>query len=194
VFASYEQLLFSRVVALAEKAGKKVHLLVVPSSTVFDAVVQTAIQIESSEIIAGVSSVLAPIDQARAMGDAWERAAHKPPHPLPFRVVHPGGRVQEFNLGAHAPRLTAAEIEVLHDLWLDLSQREGLKDLHHHEVVAAALARFVRDMKQGKQAEVLRELRAMVQGPRREPDSGPPKGSTPVAPAPDASPNPPSQQ
>src|SRR5206468_3023230 len=35
VFASYEQLLFSRVVALAEKAGKGVRLIVVPSSNVF---------------------------------------------------------------------------------------------------------------------------------------------------------------
>ena len=33
-FHDYEQLLFSRVVALAEKAGKKVHLLVVPSSDI----------------------------------------------------------------------------------------------------------------------------------------------------------------
>ena len=32
VFTEYEQLLFSRVVALAEKAGKHVELLVVPSS------------------------------------------------------------------------------------------------------------------------------------------------------------------
>jgi hypothetical protein len=70
VFASYEQLLFSRVVALAEKAGKKVHLLVVPSSNVFDAAVQTAMQIESSEIISGLSSVMTPIDQARGMGEA----------------------------------------------------------------------------------------------------------------------------
>jgi amino acid transporter len=166
VFASYEQLLFSRVVALAEKAGKKVHLLVVPSSKVFDAAVQTAIQIESSEIISGLSSVMIPIDQARGMGEAWERMPHKPRRPLPYRVVQPGGGVQDFNLGAHAPKLTAAEVELVHELWLDLSQREGLRDLHHHEVVAAALARFVRDLRQGKQAEVLRELRRVVQGQR----------------------------
>jgi amino acid transporter len=42
VFTGFEQLLFSRVVALAEKAGKPVRLLVVPSSDIFQAVVQTA--------------------------------------------------------------------------------------------------------------------------------------------------------
>jgi amino acid transporter len=167
VFGSYEQLLFSRVVALAEKAGKTVHLLVVPSSKVFDAAVQTAIQIESSEIIAGLSSVMTPIDQARGMGEAWERMAYRPSRALPFRVVHPGGGVQEFSLGAHPPRLTATEIDLVHELWLDLTQRDGLLYLHHHEVVAVALARFVRDLEQGKQTEVLRELRRLVQGERR---------------------------
>jgi amino acid transporter len=184
VFASYEQLLFSRVVALAEKAGKKVHLLVVPSSKVFDAAVQTAIQIESSEIVSGVSSVMAPLDQARGMGEAWERLAHKPSRALPFRVVHPGGAVQEFNLGAHSPRLTAAEIDLLHEVWLDLSEREGLRDLHHHEVVAAALARFVRDLRQGKQAEVLRELRKAVQGQRPKERSDSANSLAPPPPAP----------
>ena len=48
-------LLFSRVVALAEKAGKHVDLLVVPSSDIFQAIVQTAAQLESAEIIAGRS-------------------------------------------------------------------------------------------------------------------------------------------
>jgi amino acid transporter len=164
VFASYEQLLFSRVVALAEKAGKKVHLLVVPSSNVFDAAVQTAMQIESSEIISGLSSVMTPIDQARGMGEAWERMTHRPSRALPYRVVHPGGEVQEFSLGAHPPRLTPAEVDLVHELWLDLTQRDGLRDLHHHEVVAVALARLVRDLKQGKQTEVLRELLRRAQG------------------------------
>ena len=35
LFTAYEQFLFSKVVALAEKAGKHVDLLVVPSSEIF---------------------------------------------------------------------------------------------------------------------------------------------------------------
>ena len=195
VFGSYEQLLFSRVVALAEKAGKKVHLLVVPSSKVFDAAVQTAIQIESSEIIAGLSSVMTPIDQARGMGDAWERMPYRPSRALPFRVVDQGGGVQEFSLGAHPPRLTAAEIDLVHELWLDLTQRDGLQYLHHHQVLAVALARFVRDMKHGKEVEVLRELRRLVQGERRmeAPGSGAVAGRTQGQSGPSTSIGPPGQ-
>jgi hypothetical protein len=118
---------------------------------------------------------MTPIDQARGMGEAWERMTHRPPRALPYRIVHPGGVVEEFSLGAHSPRLTSAEIDLLHELWLGLSQREDLRDLHHHEVVAVALARLVRDLNQGKQAEVLRELRRR---PRAEGRPEPPDQPT----------------
>src|SRR5437764_13333589 len=58
LFSRYEQYLFSKVVALAEKAGKTVHLLVVPSSDIFPAIVLAAAQLRSADIIAGRSSVM----------------------------------------------------------------------------------------------------------------------------------------
>ena len=42
VFDHYEQELFTTVVAVAEKEGKPVSLLVVPASNVFDAIIGTA--------------------------------------------------------------------------------------------------------------------------------------------------------
>src|SRR5437764_124642 len=50
LFTSYEQLLFSRVTALAEKAGKHVDLLVVPSSNIFEAIAHTASHLDSADI------------------------------------------------------------------------------------------------------------------------------------------------
>src|SRR5437588_10346711 len=105
LLTSYEQLLFSRVIALAEKAGKHVDLLVVPSSNVFDAIVRTAAQLESAEIIAGRSSVMTPEEQARKVGEAWEALPSKPNQQVCFRVIEPDGRVHNFYLGAHAPGL-----------------------------------------------------------------------------------------
>src|SRR5204862_2064357 len=84
LFTSYEQLLFSRVVALAEKAGKKVHLLVVPSSNIFDAIAHTAAQLESAEVIAGRSSVMTPEEQARRRGEAWKALPSKQQHQACF--------------------------------------------------------------------------------------------------------------
>src|SRR5437588_11800272 len=77
LFTSYQQLLFSRVVALAEKAGKHVDLLVVPSSNVYQAIVHTAAQLESSEIVAARPSVLAPREQAPRHGAACEEVPHQ---------------------------------------------------------------------------------------------------------------------
>ena len=71
LFTSYEQLLFSKVVAVAEKAGKHVDLLVVPSSNVFDAIAQTAAHLDSAEIVAGRSSVMSAEEQAKRVGEAW---------------------------------------------------------------------------------------------------------------------------
>jgi len=159
VFASYEQLLFSRVVALAEKAGKKVHLLVVPSSNVFDAIAQAAAQLDSAEVIAGLSSVMTAAEQAQRMGEAWERLAKKPPRSVSFRVIHPDGRIEEFNLGAHPPRLTEPEIDLIHEMWLDLTHEEGLRRVHHRDVVALALRRLQRELKERERPRILEELR-----------------------------------
>ena len=47
LFADYEQELFTHVVALAEKEGKTVELLVVPAVDPFDAMVQTAAKLQA---------------------------------------------------------------------------------------------------------------------------------------------------
>ena len=58
LFDEYEQQLFTKVVELAEKQGKHVALMVVPSADVFDAIVQTAARLESSRIVCGLSNRL----------------------------------------------------------------------------------------------------------------------------------------
>ena len=162
VFASYEQLLFSRVVALAEKAGKGVRLLVVPSSNVFDAIAHTAAQLDSAEVIAGLSSVMTAREQARRLGEAWERLPTKPVRPVSFRVIHPDGRIEDFRLGAHPPRLTEEEINLIHGIWLDVTHEDGLSELRHDEVVAVALRRLDQDLKEMARIRVLEEFQRRV--------------------------------
>ncbi|HEX3558663.1 MAG TPA: APC family permease, partial [Pyrinomonadaceae bacterium] len=158
LFTSYEQLLFSRVITLAEKAGKHVDLLVVPSSNVFDAIAHTAAQLDSAEIIAGRSSVMTPEEQARRLGEAWESLPHKPSQQVCFRVVEPDGRVSDFYLGAHAPHLSDDDINLIHRLWLDVTHEEGGADAHHKEIVAVALARLEDDLKGKGRRGVLEQI------------------------------------
>ena len=125
LFTNYEQLLFSRVIALAEKAGKHVDLLVVPSSNVFEAIVHTAAELDASQIIAGRSSVMSPGEQAKYLSDAWEGLPHKPQRQINFRVVGPNGAMHEFYLGAPAPHLGDDEVNVVQKLWLDVTGEKG---------------------------------------------------------------------
>jgi nucleotide-binding universal stress UspA family protein len=60
MFADDETQVFSKVVNLAEKAGKHVELMVVLGTNPYDAIVQTAARLQSSRIVMGLSPKLTP--------------------------------------------------------------------------------------------------------------------------------------
>jgi hypothetical protein len=158
LFTNYEQLLFSRVITLAEKAGKHVDLLVVPAANVFEAIAQTAAQLDSAEIIAGSSSVLTPNEQAKRLGEAWEDLRNKPQHQVTFRVVENSGDTSDFLLGAHAPPLAEEDIKVIHSLWLDVTREKEREDVHHNEIDTVALARLSESLQGNQRASVLEQI------------------------------------
>jgi amino acid transporter len=162
LFTNYEQLLFSKVIALAEKAGKHVDLLVVPSSNVFEAIAHTAAQLDCSEIIAGRSSVMSPEEQANRLGEAWEALPHKPNHQVCFRVVEADGTTHDFYLGAHAPHLADDDITAIHKLWLDITHEKGGEDAHHKEIVTVALARLEEALRGDERRSVLEQIRKLM--------------------------------
>jgi amino acid transporter len=147
LFAEYEQRLFTRVVALAEKHGKPVDLLIVSATNVFDAVAQTAVRLDSAQIIAGLSAKMTAQDQARELGRGWERLPEKPRRQVEFRVVGPGHQDHTVYLGAHAPRLTDEDLSLIHEIWLQVSQMPARQRVHHRDVVRVALERLKRDLK-----------------------------------------------
>ncbi len=175
LFSKYEQYLFSKVVALAEKAGKTVHLLVVPSSDIFQAIALTAAQLHSSDVIAGRSSLMTPEQQAKLLGDAWERLPTKAQERVRFRVIGPDEDIRDFYLGAHAPELTDEEINFIHKLWLNVRGERGLEDIRHKQIVIAALVRLADELHQDRRQQVLEFLRALRKGEKIEsPDKHPP--------------------
>lgn len=147
LFTEYEQRLFTRVVALAEKHGKSVDLLTVPSTNIFDAVAQAALRLDSAEIVAGLSSKMNAQEQSRHLGRAWERLPEKPRRQVKFTIVEPGGREHIVHLGAHAPHLTEADLNLIHELWLNVSNIPSRRRVHHRDVVRVALNRLKRDMR-----------------------------------------------
>ncbi|HZT30167.1 MAG TPA: APC family permease [Bryobacteraceae bacterium] len=156
IFADYERELFTRVVAMAEKEGKTVDLLVVPGVDPFDAMVQTAQHLQASRLVTGVSPRMDSEELARRIGLAWERLP-EPRQAFSLEVISPGRPSAYVNLGPHPPRLWPEDLDRVHDLWLKLSEELGSR-LHHRDVVGVALRRLERDLAD-RRPEVVEELK-----------------------------------
>ena len=159
IFSDYEKELFSHVVEIAEKEGKPVDLLVVPAVNPFDAAVQTAANLKASRLVTGVSPHMASEELARRIGLAWERLP-EPRHPFSLEIISPGRPSEYVNLGPHPPRLWPEDVDRLHEIWLKLSENEGIgAKLHHRDVVGAALRRLEQQLGSDEREKVLDELK-----------------------------------
>jgi amino acid transporter len=158
LFSTIEQLLFTKVLSVAEKEGKPVRLSVVAGNDLWEAILRTAANLQSSTIVLGSSAKMPITEQAREIGIAWERMPE--PHPrVTLEIFTPSGQEQVFYLGPHAPRLTPKEIDLLHKIWLQLSDELPGVELHHHDIVHFALDEVRLELENGQEKEVLDRLR-----------------------------------
>jgi len=157
LFTDYERELFTRVVSVAEKEGKPVELLTVPGLNPFDAMVQSATTLKASRLVSGVSARMDSEELARRIGNAWEKQP-EPRHPFSLEIISPGRPSIFVNLGPHPPRLWPADVDLVHELWLELTDDFGSK-LHHRDVVGVALRRMERELRSGKRPDVLDDVR-----------------------------------
>jgi amino acid transporter len=163
LFAGYEQELFSHVVTVAEKEGKSVELLVIPAVDPFDAMVQTAARLRASRLVVGVSPRMESDELAQRLGLAWERLP-APRHPFSLEIIHPDRPSTFVNLGPHPPRLWPEDVDRLHNIWLRLTEQEGLgAKLHHRDVVGVALQRIEEELDTSQRAQILAEFEKAVQ-------------------------------
>jgi len=159
IFSDYEQTLFTRAVSVAESFGKHVSLLVVPATDVWSAIVQTAHNLDSSEVVAGLSSKMTPPEQAFELGRAWE-SIPEPKGQFVLQIVRPGNTVDTFRIGPHTPTMKNEDVILLHRLWLNITREQGLEKVHHHDIMTEALTRFARDYGAGRDREdIIKELR-----------------------------------
>ena len=157
IFDHYEQELFTAVVAVAEKEGKPVSLLVVPGTDVFEAIMVTAQRLASSKIVCGRSNKLTSDEQGKLTGDAWERLSEPRPR-LTLVVFEPDGSSEEYLLGPHTPRMRPQDINLMHKVWLDITKDPRFAGAHHYHIVALALEELQRELKSGDRKELLAKL------------------------------------
>lgn len=175
IFTTAEQDLFTKVVSMAEKAGKHVELLAVAAADPWLGIVQTAQKLQSARVVTGLSPLFAAdsAEQGRVVGEAWESL--EPPRPsLSLEIVLPDPTQSVFfNLGPHPPRLWPEDIDRVHRLWLELCSRGSGAKLHHRDIVGVALSRLEQQLHSHQAEDVLRDIDAEVRQHPLEPPAIP---------------------
>jgi amino acid transporter len=164
VFDHYEQELFTAAVAVAEKEGKPISLLVVPATDVFDAIMVTAQRLDSARVVCGLSNKLTSDEQAKLTGDAWERMPEPRPR-ITLEVCAPDGTIREYNIGPHSPRMRPQDVELMHKLWLDITTDPKYAGAHHYHIVALALEELQRELSTEQRADLLQKLQQEMNRP-----------------------------
>jgi hypothetical protein len=161
LFGSVEQFLFTKALSLAEKRGKPIRLAVISANDLWGGILNAAVNLEAGTIVLGRSGKVSLAEEAREIGLAWEQI----PDPRPqfnLEIFTPGGQREFFLLGPHAPNLTSNEVRLVHRLWLRFSDLVSPEELHHHDVVHFALDEVMKELEEGKEADVAARLKEHV--------------------------------
>jgi magnesium transporter len=156
-----ERLLFSRVLTMAEQHGRVVRLLIVPARNAAESIVAAAVRLRSALIFVGESVTLSADDQARLVGAAWEEAEKPPALDVRLIVQHQSGGRSTYHLGAHPPTLTAHDLDLIHQVWLDAVKHIG-PHVHHHDIVRAALTNMATDLQGPDRDDALETIRSVA--------------------------------
>jgi hypothetical protein len=173
LFSLEEQKLFTRALEVAEKKGKTIHLAVAAATEKWDAILRAAQSLQSSAVALGTSPNTTAVEDSRVAGIAWERLPDPRPQ-LALQFYSSTGQDQIFYLGPHAPHLTAQEIDLLHGIWLELSNEVAPDEVHHHDVVHFALEEIQRELRNSGREDIRNRLRMHLEriGTRRNVSPG----------------------
>ena len=158
-FQGRERELFTSVVAMAEKAGKTVRLLVIPATAPLETLVYAAARLRCRLLVVGAARGENAAEMARQIGLRWELLSQPRPR---FSLAVVGARQHALvvKMGPHTPDLWQSDVRRVHTVWLNLSQEDGFgAALHHRDVLSLALKRFERDLNSTERQEILTELR-----------------------------------
>jgi amino acid transporter/nucleotide-binding universal stress UspA family protein len=165
LFSLEEQKLFTRALEVSEKKGKTIHLAIAAATERWEAIIRAARSLHASAVVLGASPTSPVAEEARLAGLAWERLADPKPQ-LTLSIYFTTGEEHVFYLGPHAPHLTANEIDLLHSIWLDVSNQLAPEEVHHHDIVHLALEELQADLTRTKRDEIMRALRTHLQAIR----------------------------
>ena len=150
LFSTIEQLLFTKVLSIAEKEGKPVRLAVAAANDLWEGILRTAANLQSSTIVAGkfVENARSPSRRAKS-ALSWERM----PEPRPARHA---GNLHALRTGTgllSRPARAAADARkksTCCTVWLELTDHLPGEEIHHHDIVHFALTEVEREIATGR--------------------------------------------
>jgi hypothetical protein len=106
------------------------------------------------------------------IGEQWERLPEPRPS-LSLELVLPDQTKSiYFNLGPHPPRLWPEDVQLLHELWLDLCARGFGATLRHRDVVGVALRRMRQQLDSDADDAVVGDVALEVKHSPAPPEGG----------------------
>ncbi len=168
IFTDYEKKLFTGVVEMAERYGQTVGLLVIPSNDPYFAMVQAATTLRASRLVIGMSRRISVDELARRIGLSWEQLP-EPHHIFTLEIIIPRRSPFHVSIGPHRPRLWPVDLELIHQIWLELSEsdKSGL-EIHHRDIVALAVQRLDKELRTGRRKEIIDALHSMIEEETRQ--------------------------
>ena len=115
---------------------------------------------------------MTPAEQGRRVGEAWETLPAPRPA-LSLEIIDPDtGQSMYFNLGPHPPQLWPEDIELVHNLWLELDTNTNGAKLKHRDVVGVALRRLEAQLHSGERDSVIQDTLREAEGDHGGADAG----------------------
>jgi hypothetical protein len=122
----------------------------------------------------GESAKMPSGEQSRLVGDEWDKIPGTRARQVRLVVYRNDGRRETFSLGVHAPELTPADLDLIHELWLKAYHVIG-PDVHHRDIVTTALHELATGLLADQGVAILARLKERIrkeEGFSRQPPSG----------------------
>jgi hypothetical protein len=114
---------------------------------------------------------MSPAEQGRRVGEAWEKLAEPRPT-LSLEIIDPAtGEAMYYNLGPHPPQLWPEDIELVHNLWLELDESTKGSKLRHRDVIGVALRRLEAQLHSRDRDSVIEDTLREADGKQAKPKS-----------------------
>ena len=150
IFTDQEQDLFTRAVKLAEKHGKSVHLVVAASNDTFFSIAQTAFKLDIDSIVMRVSAKMTPLQQAKAVSEAWDKlptAGNK--KDVVVKVWRDGQYILLWHALPPLPDIPRETLRAINYLYRELNP-EGEEKIDRPEIIELAVKRLLQEYESGQ--------------------------------------------